>query len=93
MSGKCKYSHPGTWGHECGKPAKWAQHDPKPEGEGSFWVGGYWRARCDECKNYIGPDNQGMKRDAWELYNPNRHVNSFMRNCWPNPPQLVSKPA
>lgn len=93
MGGKCTYAQPGTWGHRCGKPAKWAQHDPNPEDEGTFWVGGYWVVRCDACKNYTGPDNYGMRRDSWEPYNPNIQINTFRLNCWPNPPELVSKAA
>ena len=91
--GICRYSHPGTWGHECGKPATWAQHDPHPEGEGSFWIGGYWRARCDECRTYTGPDNAGTRRDAWEPYDPSKHRNTFIRNRWPAAPEHVTQPA
>lgn len=93
MSSKCKYSHPGTYGHECGKPAQWAQHDPKPEGEGTFWQGGYWRVRCDECRAWTGPDNAGMRRDGWVRYDPTVHRNSFLRNRWPAPAELVTVPA
>lgn len=38
--GKCHNSNPGTYGHECGKPATWI--GVKPNGFGSGF--------CDECK-------------------------------------------
>lgn len=38
--GKCHNSEPGTFGHECGKPATWL--GSRPDG----WTSGY----CDDCK-------------------------------------------
>jgi hypothetical protein len=89
--GICRYSHPGTFGHECGKPATWAQHNPHPEG--SFWIGGYWHARCDACRTYTGPDNDRMRRDTWEPYDSTKHRNTFVRNRWPAAPEHVTQPA
>lgn len=68
----CRYAHPGTYGHECGKPAKWASHNPNPEGN---WIGGYWHFRCDECRNHTGRDNWGLT--DWVPFNPETQVNVY----------------
>ncbi len=38
--GKCHNAQPGSYGHECGRPAKWIGEKPS----------GYRSGFCDECK-------------------------------------------
>lgn len=40
--GKCHNSEPGTYGHECGKPAQWIGTDYK----------GFRCGFCDQCKRH-----------------------------------------
>lgn len=40
--GKCHNAEPGTYGHECGKPATWLGTD------GNGFTSGF----CDDCKQY-----------------------------------------
>lgn len=40
--GKCHNSQPGTFGHECGKPAAWVGTDAK----------GFRSGFCDNCKEH-----------------------------------------
>ncbi len=89
MSGKCRYSHPGTWGHECGKPGKWAQSRASE----TTANGRYWCVRCDECRSYTGPDNAGFSRSGWLPYDPQQHRNSWLQNRWPNPPVVIENAA
>ena len=39
--GKCHNAQPGTYGHECGKPATWV---------GSIKPGGFQSGFCNRCK-------------------------------------------
>ena len=89
MHGICRYSHPGTWGHECGKPATLAQ---QVKGECTA-DGRYWLARCAECTKWTRPDNAGTRRDAWVPYDPTIHRNAWVRNRWPQAPEVFHVPA
>lgn len=40
--GKCHNAEPGTYGHECGKPAAWIGTNPK----------GFSSGFCDDCKRH-----------------------------------------
>lgn len=40
--GKCHNSEPGTYGHECGKPAVWI----------GTAASGFRSGYCDDCKRY-----------------------------------------
>ena len=82
MSGKCRYSHPGTWGQECGKTGLWAQSRPSNETPGTD----YWCVRCDACRGFDGPDNLGLKRTGWVPYDPEQHRNHYLQNRWPLEP-------
>ena len=48
--GKCHNAEPGTYGHECGKPAQWLGTTP----------GGFAAGFCDDCKRN-GHEARGMK--------------------------------
>lgn len=85
--GKCGYAYPGTYGHECGKPATWAQQLPAPE----FYMR-FWALRCDDCRDARGPDNAGLRPDAWIPYSAEM-TNQFLRNRWPSEPEVVTVPA
>jgi hypothetical protein len=70
---KCRYSHPGTWGHECGAPATLMQL-----GRGESTIDGrYWYIRCDKCIAHTGPDNHGLSRTGWVPYDPSIAVNKW----------------
>ena len=65
--GLCHNAEPGTYGHECGKPAAWLGTTP----------GGFRSGFCDECKRN-GYEARGMK-DWTELavttrYRPRRRM-------------------
>lgn len=88
MAGTCRYAHPGTWGHECGKPARWGQRLPKPEHYAEYWC-----LRCDECRNHTGPDNHGMTRTGWLPYDPQTMRKRWLQNRWPADPVMMESPA
>ncbi len=44
--GKCHNAEPGTFGHECGKPAIWIGSRPYPGFPGSVFESGF----CDDCR-------------------------------------------
>lgn len=67
--GTCRFSHQGTFGHECGKPAVLA--GPKPN---SHTVSGiYWCLRCRRCSEEPGIDNWGI--GPWVPFDPSIHFN------------------
>lgn len=69
----CNFAHPGTFGHECGKPAVWtAKKDSKLTTTGIYHV-----RRCPECQSIKGGENAGLT--AWERFDPVRHANTFIR--------------
>ena len=88
MAGKCGYAPPGTYGHECGRPAKWAQKSPDPDG----WLV-FWCLRCDECRTADGRDNWDMKPDGWLPYDPDTQRHRYVKNRWPLDPVEVERPA
>ena len=47
--GRCHNAEPGTYGHECGKPAVWLATTP----------GGFTTGFCDDCKQH-GYEARGM---------------------------------
>lgn len=53
--GKCHNAQPGTYGHECGKPAQWVGTDTK----------GFRCCFCSHCKEYGYEARQSVK---WEAY-------------------------
>lgn len=60
---KCGYAAPGTYGHECGRPAVIAAvkaSDLMP-GLDEFVSG-----RCGECRNAKGRDNWGVRFEPLE---------------------------
>ncbi len=70
---KCSFAFPGTYGHECGRPAVVAG------GRTSDMTtsGTYWAARCTECQGHKGGENTGIA--AWEPLDLVRHANQFKR--------------
>lgn len=53
--GKCHNAQPGTYGHECGKPARWLGE--KPTGHKSGF--------CDHCKNH---GHEAREYSNWKPY-------------------------
>jgi hypothetical protein len=61
IDGKCGNSEPGSFGHECGKPAVWIGTKPSQSVVGSNFHGAF----CAKCKRE-GWDAKGVK--TWEPY-------------------------
>lgn len=53
--GKCHNSEPGTYGHECGKPAKWV----------GTKASGFQSGFCEDCKK---SGYEARPVVAWEQY-------------------------
>ena len=53
--GKCHNAQPGTYGHECGKPAQWLGE--KPNGHRSGF--------CDHCKTH---GHEAKQYGNWQPY-------------------------
>lgn len=53
----CWYSHLGSFGHECGKPAVVAGCKPSKDTKS----GVFWTFRCAACAELPGQDNWGVK--------------------------------
>jgi hypothetical protein len=68
---KCTYAFPGTYGHECGKPATLVGARPSELTRD----GVYYARRCPECATYTGRDNAGIRE--WAQLDPEKHVNRF----------------
>ncbi len=68
---KCTFAFPGTYGHECGKPATLAS---KRE-SGTTKNGIFWALRCDSCAKIKGGENRDF--DSFEAINETKH-----RNVW-----------
>jgi hypothetical protein len=73
IDAKCGYAHPGTYGHECGRPALFAGARPSDKTAN----GVFYAARCAECKDLTGPDNHGITR--WEPLDLAKHTNQWAR--------------
>lgn len=69
----CSFAQPGTFGHECGRPAVVAGSRPSD----LTTTGTYWAARCAECQGYRGGENTGITQ--WEPLDLTRHRNQFKR--------------
>lgn len=70
-SPRCTFSWPGTYGHECGKPAELAGQQPS-----RLTVSGiYWSLRCPECAQVKGGENARVQQ--WLSFNPSLHINRF----------------
>lgn len=66
---RCSFAYPGTYGHECGRPAVLTgQRASKHTANGV-----YFAHRCAECSKAYGIDNQGIS--AFVPLDPARHVN------------------
>jgi hypothetical protein len=44
---RCHNAEPGTFGHECGKPAQWVSDFPSKIEPGTTYTSSF----CDDCKN------------------------------------------
>ena len=78
MSGKCDYAAPGTYGHECGKPATLAASKPheRTPGMNCEPVNGIiWHLRCEQCRDATGRENWGLSN--WQPYREEIHVNKW----------------
>ena len=53
--GKCHNAQPGTYGHECGKPAHWLGTKPN----------GYQCGFCDHCKTH---GHEAREYNHWQPY-------------------------
>lgn len=51
----CSYAPPGTYGHECGRPAALM----RARASTLTRSGWFYAARCDRCAYLNGPDNAG----------------------------------
>lgn len=69
----CAYSAPGTYNHECGRPAVVAGARPSLR----TVSGTYWCLRCEHCQDLTYRDNWGISR--WEPLDPQRHRNEWKR--------------
>ena len=67
----CGYAFPGTYGHECGKPATLAGSHPSELTRSGI----YWARRCAECAALTGPDNALIRK--WEPLDPITHRNEW----------------
>lgn len=70
---RCTYAYPGTYGHECGKPATLAGTKAREYTRN----GVYHALRCAECAEQTGRDNWGIRQ--WVPADPAVHVNDFTR--------------
>ena len=52
----CRYSHEGTYGHECGRPAVVCGGITSDLTESGL----YWTYRCEKCKDETGRDNRRL---------------------------------
>ena len=68
----CTFSHPGTFNHECGKPA--TQVGVKYSKETHNGI--FYAKRCEHCATIKGGENNGML--YFEPYNPATHLNKWI---------------
>lgn len=74
MSEKCWFAYPGTYGHECGKPATIAMSFKSERTiDGIFWAN-----RCPECAKIRGGENSGFIES--QPLNPSIHINKWKQN-------------
>lgn len=66
----CTFAWPGTYGHECGKPAvKVGVKQSKYTRDGIYYAG-----RCEDCSHIAGFENTGLQ---FEPFNPAVHINRW----------------
>lgn len=71
MFTNCAFAEPGTFGHECGKPAVLVgARSSDMTTSGTFYL-----RRCEACAKQVGGENTGVTK--WEQFNPAVHVNTF----------------
>lgn len=70
---RCTYAYPGTYGHECGRPATLAASRPSEHTANGI----YWAARCADCSKLGGQDNRGLR--GFVPYDPVKHANDWGR--------------
>jgi len=61
--GRCHNAEPGTFGHECGKPAKWLGGKPSLDKPGGI----FWSGYCDDC---MGNGSEARTAKFWALAVP-----------------------
>lgn len=76
MSGQpfthCSFAHPGTYGHECGKPAVVVGITKSETGTID---GLYYHRRCRSCSTIKGGENAGITE--WIPFDPAVHINRW----------------
>ncbi len=68
---RCTFAFPGTYGHECGAPAKWVA----VKASTSTKSGVYYGRRCEACRQVTTGDNAAVLR--FEPLDPAIHVNAW----------------
>lgn len=70
---RCTFAWPGTYGHECGKPATLTAAAPS-----EYTVDGiFWARRCASCAAIKGGENAGLS--SFVPFDPKVHINNFRR--------------
>lgn len=67
----CSFAYPGTYGHECGKPATLVCAKPSTYTKSGL----FYARRCVECAKEKGGENSGL--NAFVPFDPEIH-----RNLW-----------
>lgn len=70
----CNYSQPGTYGHECGRPAVYAL--PLHSERNSSGV--YYARRCNTCRDKLEHADRLLSDPV--PFNPSLHTNSQISN-------------
>jgi hypothetical protein len=68
---RCSFAFPGTYGHECGKPAVCVAVKKSDITKSGF----YFARRCPECAKEKGGENSNAIR--FEQLDQAKHVNAF----------------
>lgn len=72
MTERCNFAYPGTYGHECGKPATLvAIKRTTTTRDGLFYA-----RRCPDCATIKGGENKGVLRV--EPLDPDKHRNQWI---------------
>lgn len=76
---KCQFAPPGTWGHECGKPATVvAVTKSTPFCSYSATRSGlHYSGRCDRCAAIVGLENTSVIR--FERIGESEQINDYSR--------------
>ncbi len=67
----CNFAWPGTYGHECGDPAKWSGSKYSDLTKSGI----YHTRRCDACVKIKGGENAGLS--AFVPFDPILHRNEW----------------